>query len=159
MSLIGEKIKERRTLRQWTQELLAQKVETTKHVISNWERGVANPDHKQISMLANVFEVTADYLLGLTEYPEPQFRDPFGQIYFLPAIDYSFIREASWDLVKLLGSGVDLSVNGELLPLEDKRLLSVLVEQTIHRIQQVRRQTKELTEDEIKRYSDGDTLF
>ncbi|WP_309247945.1 helix-turn-helix domain-containing protein [Paenibacillus tyrfis] len=149
MSLIGEKIKERRTLMQWTQEMLAQKLETTKHVISNWERGVANPDHKQIAVLANVFEVTADYLLGLTEYPEPQFRDPFGQIYFLPAIDYSFIKGASWDLVKLLNSGIDLSVNGELLPVEDKRLLSALVEQTIKRIQQVRRQTKELTEEEL----------
>lgn len=149
MSLIGEKIKERRTLMQWTQEMLAQKLETTKHVISNWERGVANPDHKQIAVLANVFEVTADYLLGLTEYPEPQFRDPFGQIYFLPAIDYSFIKGASWDLVKLLNSGIDLSVNGELLPVEDKRLLSALVEQTIKRIQQVRRQTKELTEEEF----------
>ncbi|MCP1311395.1 helix-turn-helix domain-containing protein [Paenibacillus tyrfis] len=134
---------------QWTQEMLAQKLETTKHVISNWERGVANPDHKQIAVLANVFEVTADYLLGLTEYPEPQFRDPFGQIYFLPAIDYSFIKGASWDLVKLLNSGIDLSVNGELLPVEDKRLLSALVEQTIKRIQQVRRQTKELTEEEL----------
>lgn len=159
MSLIGEKIKERRTLWQWTQEMLAQKVETTKHVISNWERGVANPDHKQIAMLANVFEVTTDYLLGLTEYPEPQFRDPFGQIHFLPAIDYSFIRGASWDLIKLLDSGIDLSVNGELLPVEDKQLLSTLVEQTISRIQQVRLQMKELTEDQIERYSDGNTLF
>ncbi|MFM9328000.1 helix-turn-helix domain-containing protein [Paenibacillus mesotrionivorans] len=157
MSLIGEKIKERRTLSQWTQEVLAQKMETTKHVISNWERGVANPDHKQIAMLANVFEVTADYLLGLTEYPEPQFRDPFGQIYFLPAIDYSFIRGASWDLVKLLDSGIDLSINDELLPLEDKRLLSALVEQTISRIQQVRQQMKE--EEENKRHSNDDTLF
>ncbi|OXM87019.1 helix-turn-helix domain-containing protein [Paenibacillus rigui] len=159
MSLIGEKIKERRILMQWTQEILAQKLETTKHVISNWERGVANPDHKQIAMLANVFEVSADYLLGLSEYPEPQFRDPFGQISFLPAIDYSFIKSASWDLVKLLNSGIDLSVNDELLFVEDKRLLSTLVEQTINRIQQVRRQTKELREDELKGYSSGDTFF
>lgn len=159
MSLIGEKIKERRTLMQWTQEMLAQKLETTKHVISNWERGVANPDHKQIAMLANVFEVTADYLLGLTEYPEPQFRDPFGQIYFLPAIDYSFINGSSWDLVKLLNSGIDLSVNGELLPYEDKQLLSALVQQTIHRIQQVRRQMQDLKEAELNNQSIGDTLF
>ncbi|WP_308636533.1 helix-turn-helix domain-containing protein [Paenibacillus silvisoli] len=138
MFSLGEKIKDRRTLKKWTQETLAQKLSTTKHVISNWERGVANPDHKQIAILATIFEVTADYLLGLTEQSEPQYRDPFGQIYFMPAIDYSFIKGASWDLVKVINSGIDLSVNDELLPLEDKLLLAALVQQTISRIQEVR---------------------
>lgn len=159
MSVIGEKIKQRRTYLEWTQEILANKMSTTKHVISNWERGVANPDHKQITSLANIFDVTTDYLLGLTEYPEPQFRDPFGQIYLLPAINYSFIQGASWDLIKVLDSGIDLSVNDEILSTKDKQLISNVIKQTIERIQEVRRETSNHIEKETNKLSSDDSLF
>ncbi|QWU15620.1 DNA-binding transcriptional regulator, XRE-family HTH domain [Paenibacillus sophorae] len=142
MSIIGDKIKQRRIHMDWTQETLAQKIDTTKHVISNWERGVANPDYKQIILLATVFHVTTDFLLGLSEFPDPQYRDPFGQLHLFPMIDYSFINVASWDLIKLLNSGIDLSVNEEILSFEDRQHISELVQLTINRLQQVRRETR-----------------
>lgn len=137
MSIVGERIKQRRILMDWTQEVVGKKANTTKHVISNWERGTANPDYKQIILLTNAFNVTADYLLGLTEQPEPQFRDPFGQLSIMPMIDYSFINESSWDLIKLLTSGVNLSVDDFILSMEDKLLFSSYIKLTIERILEI----------------------
>lgn len=40
MSEIGERIRDLRIKLEWTQDLLAQKIGTSKYVISNWERGL-----------------------------------------------------------------------------------------------------------------------
>lgn len=145
MLILGEKIKQSRTLKEWTQEDLAHKIGTTKHVISNWERSKANPDPVQIIKLATTFEVSADYLLGLSDYPEPHFRDPFGQLYFLPAIDYSFIKGMSWDLLKLINSGITLTINNDELSSLDKKMLVELTNITFNRLKEVVYQTREET--------------
>lgn len=61
---LGERIKEQRLKQKWTQDVLAQKIGTSKHVISNWERGVANPDCKQIVLLCKALSVSADFYSG-----------------------------------------------------------------------------------------------
>src|SRR5689334_2234156 len=120
MLQLGERIKTTRISKGWTQEELAKKIRTTKYVISSWERGKANPDPLQIIAMANSFEVSADYLLGLTNFPEPHFRDPFGQISIMPAIDYSFVKGTAWDLLKLINSGITLTVAGNEISSKDK---------------------------------------
>ncbi len=35
--------------------------------ISNWERGFKEPNFQTLIDLANLFDVSADYMLGLTE--------------------------------------------------------------------------------------------
>lgn len=136
MLVIGERIKSTRTSKEWTQEQLAQKIGATKHVISNWERGKANPDPKQIIALATAFEVSADYLLGLSNFPEPHIRDPLGQLTIYPEIDYSFVKGMGWDLVKLIDSGIPLLVDSEEISPNDKKMLTTIIEVTLKRVKE-----------------------
>lgn len=142
MLILGERIKHSRTLREWTQEDIAKKIGTTKHVISNWERGKANPDPNQIIALASAFEVSGDYLLGLSNYSEPHFRDPFAQLSILPAIDYSFVKGTTWDLPKLINSGITLTINNDEISPKDKLLIIEIIDATLRRINEVAREAK-----------------
>jgi len=132
MLILGERIRTLRIARGWTQEELATKIDTTKHVISNWERNKGNPDPEQITVLANAFEVSADYLLGLSNFPEPHFRDPFGQISSMPAVDYTFVKGSTWDLPKLLSSGIALTIDGNEISPTDKKLIAAIIETINH---------------------------
>ncbi|MED1785733.1 helix-turn-helix transcriptional regulator [Brevibacillus fortis] len=155
MSQLGGRIKEQRIKQKWTQDVLAQKIGASKHVISNWERGVANPDYKQIVLLCNALSVSADYLLGITELPVPYYKDPFGQLFFLPHVDYSFVKERAWDLLKLIDSGIVLSVNKEELTSKDKILLHEVISSIVSRLHEVTRGTEERTKELLtKQFSD-----
>ena len=133
MLILGERIKTSRISRGWTQEELAGKIGTTKHVISNWERNKGNPDPEQITTLANTFEVSADYLLGLSNFSELHFRDPFGQITLMPTIDYSFVKGSTWDLLKLLRSGIPLTIDVNEIASKDKELIATIIEAILTR--------------------------
>lgn len=143
MSFLGERIKQTRTLREWTQEELAKKIGTTKHVISNWERGKANPDPEQIIALANALEVSTDFLLGLSDYPQPHFRDPFGQLSITPTIDYSFVKKMGWDLPKLINSGIPLTFENDEISSSDKEMIITIIEAALKRSKEVAREIKE----------------
>ncbi|MCK8487017.1 helix-turn-helix domain-containing protein [Paenibacillus sp. MBLB2552] len=140
MLVLGERIKSSRISREWTQEELAKKIGTTKHVISNWERDKANPDPAQIVALADVFEVSTDYLLGLSNFPQPHFWDPFGQLSIMPVIDYSFVQGMAWDLPRLINSGITLTVNGTEIAPKDKKLITTIIELTLERIKEAQRE-------------------
>ena len=62
--VIGERIKDLRKNRGWRQKDLADKVNVSPQVISNWEREYSYPDHDDLARLSEVLEVTSDYLLG-----------------------------------------------------------------------------------------------
>ncbi|SES03284.1 helix-turn-helix domain-containing protein [Salipaludibacillus aurantiacus] len=66
---IGEKIKERRKFKRWKQVELANRVNVSPQVISNWERGYTHPDHTDVSKLSDALECSADYLLGRSDDP------------------------------------------------------------------------------------------
>jgi len=65
---VGERIRELRTNRGWLQAELAKKMGITNQMISNWERSYTKIiDAKDVAKLAEVFEVSTDYiLLGVT---------------------------------------------------------------------------------------------
>lgn len=65
MVTIGDRIRELRLARKWTQSELADKLGLDRTTISKWERhGGSEPDADTIKKLADIFEVTSDYLLG-----------------------------------------------------------------------------------------------
>mgnify|MGYP002674469943 CR=1 FL=1 len=47
-----------------TQEELANKLDVNKQTISQYERGVRNPDFEKLENLCDIFNVSSDYLLG-----------------------------------------------------------------------------------------------
>lgn len=65
---ISEKIKELRLEHGFTQIELANLAGVKQSCVSKWERGATLPDSDMIVSLCKIFDVSADYLLGLTEY-------------------------------------------------------------------------------------------
>lgn len=47
-----------------TQEQLGNRLGVTKVTISNYEKGTIEPDFQKLILLADVFDVSTDYLLG-----------------------------------------------------------------------------------------------
>lgn len=78
-NVIGEKIKEQREQRSWSQQTLATKLAVTRQTISKWELGKSYPDLESLVTFTQIFEVSADYLLGLTT-PVPK-RSWFGLLF------------------------------------------------------------------------------
>ncbi len=68
MKNIGEIITELRTERNMGQKELALLLNLSVGTISNYENGVHAPDLNTLSKIADLFNVTADYLLGRTGY-------------------------------------------------------------------------------------------
>jgi transcriptional regulator with XRE-family HTH domain len=56
--------------RRWSQLEVAKKIGITNAVLSNYERGSRDPDTDTLKRLANLYEVSIDYLLGLTDNPK-----------------------------------------------------------------------------------------
>lgn len=68
MQKIGHIIKELRKEKRLTQEGLAAVLGVTQDSISLWELDKRLPDTLYIVEMAKLFEVTSDYLLGLSDY-------------------------------------------------------------------------------------------
>ncbi len=62
---IGSTIKKLRRERDMTQEQLAEYLDITANAVSQWECDKTAPDISQLPILANLFEVTTDFLLGV----------------------------------------------------------------------------------------------
>lgn len=65
--VIGVRIKELRLEKQVSQKTLAQAVGVDKRAVIFWEQGVNEPKATYIKNLAEYFNVSADYLLGITD--------------------------------------------------------------------------------------------
>ncbi len=63
----GEKIKEFRLSQSWTQKELAEKIGQAQSTIFYWEQNKQEPTISSLKKLCEIFDVSADYLLGLTD--------------------------------------------------------------------------------------------
>jgi len=68
--MIARKIKELREGMGISQPQLAKGINVANSSISFWENGVNEPKASYVFALANFFEVSADYLLGVGEQPQ-----------------------------------------------------------------------------------------
>jgi len=67
--IIGERLYELRKDADLTQDELATILNINKHSISSYERGRSEPPDEIKIMLAEFFNVSVDYLLGVTDIP------------------------------------------------------------------------------------------
>ncbi len=67
MKDFGEKIKELRTEKRWTQKKLAEIIGQAQSTIFYWEQNQQEPNISSLKKLCEVFNVSADYLLGLSD--------------------------------------------------------------------------------------------
>lgn len=69
---LGERIKSLRDKNGWTQTYFGEKLNLTKASISGYENDTRSPDKETLIKIANLFNVSTDYLLGnKTEEKEP----------------------------------------------------------------------------------------
>lgn len=59
----GEKLFKLRKEKGFSQETLAEKLNTSRQAISKWENGQGFPETEKLLMIGNIFEVSIDYLL------------------------------------------------------------------------------------------------
>ena len=69
---LGYRLKKEREKRNWSQKFVAEKIGITNTVLSNYERDYRDPDTETLKKLADLYGVSTDYLLGLTDNPQPK---------------------------------------------------------------------------------------
>lgn len=74
---VGENIKFLRKSKDITQEQLAEMLNVSCQSISRWELGVCYPDMELLPMLAEIFEITVDKLLGVDSIAEKKKVDGY----------------------------------------------------------------------------------
>lgn len=62
--MLGEILKNLRTANKFSQKYIADKLNVSQQMISLFENGTNKPDAYQIGLLADIFNVSTDYLLG-----------------------------------------------------------------------------------------------
>lgn len=75
----GEKIKTLRNERNWTQDYVAKKLNISSPALSRYESGAYEPkDLALVSEFAKLYNVTTDYLLGISDEREPQSQNLYA---------------------------------------------------------------------------------
>ncbi len=59
---IGDRIREQRGKKGWSQDNLALDMNSSKSLISQYERGVTNPSLEKIELIADLLDTTPEYL-------------------------------------------------------------------------------------------------
>ena len=68
MEKFSERLKELRTERRLSQAELAVETGLTQSAIATWEMCTRIPNARAVMILAKYFNVTTDYLLGMTDF-------------------------------------------------------------------------------------------
>lgn len=72
---IGQTIRNLRKEKRLTQTDLAKGVHVTQQTVTAWESGRAIPNAVTLDSLANLFNVSTDYLVGRSDLKNPEVRD------------------------------------------------------------------------------------
>ena len=70
---LGNNIKSLRIKKKMTQEELAELLGTTSKSVSRWEQSLTYPDISLLPLIANIFEVTVDELLGVESIKQDEY--------------------------------------------------------------------------------------
>lgn len=63
----NDRIKELREKNGYTQASLAAKLSVTRACVNAWEMGISSPSTENLVELTQIFHVTSDYILGLSD--------------------------------------------------------------------------------------------
>lgn len=68
MKIFQERLTEQRRLNQLTQKQVAEYLKISQPSYIRYENGSAEPNFENLSRLADLFDVSVDYLLGRSDY-------------------------------------------------------------------------------------------
>ncbi len=67
MEKFSQRLKELRKEKDLSQAELAKEIGVSQRSVSSWETGFRQPDFETLEILAKYFNVTTDYLLGISD--------------------------------------------------------------------------------------------
>ena len=111
---LGTRLKKERRKRNWSQVDVANRVGITNAVLSNYERDVRDPDTTTLKKLADLYEVSTDFLIQGSDYNDSSKRveKEFQQVIKDPSLNrwYSLLPESEeedlrklqkmWEIIK-----------------------------------------------------------
>lgn len=74
--MFNERLKKLRNSQGISQVEFAKRFNISTGTIGNWEVGKREPDFETIKRIADYFDVSVDYLLGRTDYPHSEKKEP-----------------------------------------------------------------------------------
>lgn len=84
--MLGNRIKQMRKLKGWSQKKLAEAMEISRSTVAMWEVGANDMTLPTLAKLADALETSQEYLLGMTDDPAP-----------LGAVEYTDADGAAWE--------------------------------------------------------------
>lgn len=63
----AERLRQERILNGYNQAYIAKYMNVSQVSVSNWERGLKEPDYQTLIDLAKLFNKSTDYMLGVTD--------------------------------------------------------------------------------------------
>lgn len=88
MSVFSERLRELREKKDLSQRELARILGVSPGTVTAWEVGRNEPNHETLRRLADLFDTTVDYLLGLTDDPKRRHLPPWAiQLRPIPVYD------------------------------------------------------------------------
>lgn len=100
--IFGERLKQIRKENNLTREELANKLNVSYSTIAKYETNVRFPDQEMLSNIADLFNVTTDYLLGRSNIPNPYERNNTSTIDQLSKEIQSLSPESKEEIKKLI---------------------------------------------------------
>jgi transcriptional regulator with XRE-family HTH domain len=76
MPLRGERLKQIRTMRGYSQKSLAEALGTVQQQVAKWEIGMNDPSSDTLTRLVTILHCSTDWLLGLVDQPDEQLQVP-----------------------------------------------------------------------------------
>lgn len=74
MGLMAERFREMRKQRGYTQADIVKAFGVSQQQVAKWERGNSDASAETLTRLARLLQCSTDYLLGLSDLPEEQFK-------------------------------------------------------------------------------------
>lgn len=81
-NLFGQNLRTLRKERRWTQSMAAQKLGISFSTFAKYERGDIKPDTDKLAQIADLFDVSTDFLLGKSNVRNTNELAALDQVYF-----------------------------------------------------------------------------
>lgn len=79
--MLGDRIRKARLAKGLTQKQLAEMLNITDATVNRYERGIRKPDPEMLKAIADILNVSVDYLLGKTDIPNLHVPESYFQKY------------------------------------------------------------------------------
>lgn len=137
--MLGTRIASLRKNKKMTQENIAKRIGIPRSTYSNYEAGNREPDNETLKKIAKCLETSTDYLLGLTDDPNPHsVKDEWTpQLNEKDEKDIALRLEA---IAQDIESQTSLSFNGEPMDEDTKELVLAQIERNLRLAKQLAKQ-------------------